>query len=50
MYADWYEACQAIKTIIKEAKPEFEGQPVLFAKMDMTNDFTTHQSKLLAAK
>ncbi|HBQ59180.1 MAG TPA: hypothetical protein DD671_06035 [Balneolaceae bacterium] len=50
MYADWCGACQAIKPIMEEAKPEFEGQPVLFVKMDMTNDFTAHQSKLMAAR
>lgn len=50
MYADWCGACQAIKPKMAEAKPEFEGQPVLFIKMDMTNDFTAHQSKLLAAR
>lgn len=50
MYADWCGACQAIKPKMEEAKPEFEGQPVLFVKMNMTNDFTAHQSKLLAAR
>lgn len=50
MYADWCGACQAIKPIMEEAKPQFEGQPVLFVKMDMTNDFTAHQSKLMAAR
>lgn len=50
MYADWCGACQAIKPKMEAAKQEFTGKPVLFAKMDMTNDFSAHQSKLLASR
>ncbi|MBD3616210.1 MAG: hypothetical protein HUJ22_06505 [Gracilimonas sp.] len=50
MYADWCGACQAIKPKMAEAVREFEGEPVLFTKMDMTDDFTAHQSKLLASR
>ncbi|MEP2447736.1 MAG: protein disulfide isomerase family protein [Balneola sp.] len=50
MYADWCSACQNIKPKIAKAKREFENQPILFTKMDMTDDFTTHQSKLLATR
>jgi thiol-disulfide isomerase/thioredoxin len=48
MYADWCGACQAIKPKMAEATRQFEGQPILFTRMDMTDDFTAHQSKLLA--
>lgn len=50
MYADWCGACQAIKPKMEKAKIEFEDQSVLFVKMDMTNDFSAHQSKLLASR
>ncbi|MEX0661207.1 MAG: thioredoxin domain-containing protein [Balneolaceae bacterium] len=49
MYADWCGACQAIKPKMAEAVREFEGESVLFTRMDMTDDFTAHQSKLLAS-
>lgn len=48
MYADWCGSCQAIKPKMEEATRAFEGEPVLFTKMDMTDDFTAHQSKLMA--
>ena len=35
---------------MEKAKLEFEEQPVLFVKMNMTNKFTAHQSKLLATQ
>ena len=50
MYADWCGACQAIKPKMEAAKQEFTDKPVLFVKMDMTNDFSAHQSKLLASR
>lgn len=49
MYADWCGACQAIKPKMAEATRQFEGESILFTRMDMTDDFTAHQSKLLAA-
>lgn len=50
MYADWCSACQNIKPKMEKAMREFEDDPILFTKMDMTDDFTSHQSKLLATR
>lgn len=50
MYADWCSACQNIKPKMALAMREFEKEPILFTKMDMTDDFTAHQSKLLASR
>jgi thiol-disulfide isomerase/thioredoxin len=50
MYADWCSACQNIKPKMAKAEREFENEPILFTKMDMTDDFTAHQSKLLASR
>lgn len=50
MYADWCSACQNIKPKMAKAMREFEDDPILFTKMDMTDEFTSHQSKLLATR
>lgn len=48
MYADWCGKCKQLDPKLSNVKPQFEGQPILFTQFDMTNDFTTNQSKKLA--
>ena len=49
MYADWCGKCKAMDPKLSEVRPRFEGQPVLFTRFDMTNDFTIGQSRKLAS-
>lgn len=48
-YADWCGSCKVLDPKIEAVKTEFAGQPVLFTRMDFTNDFSKEQSDLLAA-
>lgn len=50
MYADWCGTCQAMDDTLMEAVRAFDGEPFLFARIDLTDDFTTHQSRLLASQ
>lgn len=48
MYADWCGKCQKMAPNLEKAKPQFAGGDVLFVRFDMTDEFRTEQSKLLA--
>jgi thiol-disulfide isomerase/thioredoxin len=48
MYADWCGKCKELDPKLSEVQPQFQGQPILFTRFDMTNDFTTTQSEKLA--
>ena len=48
MDAVWCGRCQVMNPKLDNVRPTFAGQPVLFVKFDMTDDFTTYQSSLLA--
>lgn len=48
MYADWCSKCKQLDPKLSEVKPQFQGQPILFTKFVMTDDFTTSQSKKMA--
>ncbi len=49
-YADWCGSCKVLEPKLNEVKKEFSGQPILFTRVDLTNDFTKEQSALLASQ
>ena len=49
-YADWCGFCRQLDAMLDEVKREFEDQPVLFTHVDLTDEYTTEQSGLLAAQ
>lgn len=48
-YADWCASCEELEPKLNAIKRDFAGQPVLFTRVDFTDDFTKEQSDLLAA-
>ncbi len=48
-YADWCNSCKALEPKLNTVKKDFAGQPVLFTRVDFTDDFTKEQSDLLAS-
>lgn len=48
-YADWCGSCKVLEPKLNAIKPAFAGQPVLFTRVDFTDDFTKEQSDLFAA-
>jgi thiol-disulfide isomerase/thioredoxin len=48
MDAVWCGRCQVMNPKLDNVRPTFNSQPVLFVKFDMTDEFTTFQSGLLA--
>lgn len=48
MHADWCGKCKQLGPKYSQVMPQFEGQPILFTRFDMTNDFTISQSEKLA--
>jgi len=49
-YADWCGSCKVLEPKLTAIEPGFSGQPVLFTRVDLSNDFTKAQSALLAAQ
>ncbi len=48
-YADWCASCKKLDPKIDAVKADFASKPVLFTRVDFTNDYTKQQSDLLAA-
>jgi thiol-disulfide isomerase/thioredoxin len=48
-YADWCLACKALMPKVTEVKGRVAGKLVLFARFDMTNDFTKEQAAYMAS-
>lgn len=48
-YADWCGSCKALDPKLNQVKRDFQGQPVLFTRFDLTDDFTNDQSARYAA-
>ncbi len=48
-YADWCNSCKTLEPKLNAIKKDFAGQPVLFTRVDFTDDFTKEQSDLLAS-
>lgn len=47
-YADWCGSCKILEPKINALKKEFAGEPILFTRVDLSDDFTKEQSKLFA--
>jgi len=47
-YADWCGTCKQLDPGLNKVISKFEDKPVLFVTMDLTDDFRTNQSKMLA--
>jgi len=45
-YADWCGTCKVLDPRLTAVKQQFRGKPVLFTRVDETDDFTKHQSRL----
>ena len=48
-HADWCNSCKTLEPKLNAIKKDFAGQPVLFTRVDFTDDFTKEQSDLLAS-
>ncbi|MCI0387850.1 MAG: thioredoxin domain-containing protein [Acidobacteria bacterium] len=48
-YADWCGSCKALEPKLDQVKRGFQGQPILFTRFDLTDDFTNDQSARYAA-
>ena len=48
-HADWCPTCKIIEPRLHKIEREFAGQPILFTRFDLTDDFTIEQSARLAA-
>ena len=49
-YADWCGSCKVLEPKLDAIKKDFANQPILFTRVDMTDDFTKSQSALFAAQ
>lgn len=50
MDAVWCGKCREMNPKLDEVRPQFAGEPVLFVKFDMTDEFAVEQSKMLAQR
>jgi thiol-disulfide isomerase/thioredoxin len=48
-YADWCGSCKVLEPKPDAVKKDFTGQPILFTRVDLTDDFTREQSALYAS-
>lgn len=48
MYADWCGKCKTLDPKLESVMPEFKDEEILFTQFDMTDEFTTEQSSMLA--
>lgn len=49
MYADWCQSCKVLEPNLNEVKREFQDKGVLFTRFDLTDEFTTEQSRIFAS-
>ena len=48
-HADWCGFCKAMGPVFTDLENKFDGKPVLFVTLDLTNVTTLNRSKLLAS-
>ena len=49
-HADWCASCKVIAPHLESARKDFAARPVLFTRVDQTDDYTKRQSAFLAAQ
>lgn len=49
-HADWCGSCKVIEPNFVDLQNKFDGKPLLFLKLDFTNQTTTNQTALLAGQ
>ena len=49
MYADWCGLCKVLEPKLEAVKQEFQDQPILFTRFDLTDEYTISQSARYAA-
>jgi len=49
-YADWCGFCRTLDANLDEVKKEFKDEPIWFTHVDITDEYTTQQSGLMAAQ
>lgn len=47
-YADWCASCKVLEPKLNAVKKSFADKPILFTRVDLTDDYSKSQSKLLA--
>ena len=48
-HADWCGSCKAMGPVFEDLTNKFDGKPILFITLNMTNTTTRHQAEYLAA-
>lgn len=48
-HGDWCGSCKKMGTTFTDLRNKFDGQPILFVTLDLTNVSTRNQSELLAS-
>lgn len=48
-HADWCGTCKAMGPIFEDLSNKLDGKPIVFYKLDFTNNTTKHQSVMMAS-
>lgn len=48
-HADWCGSCKAMGPVFEDLTNKFDGKPILFVTLNLTNDTTRRQAQYLAA-
>ena len=48
-HADWCGSCKRMGTVFEDLRNKYDGKPVLFVELDLTNGTTRTQAEYLAA-
>ena len=48
-HADWCGSCKRMGPVFDDLRNKYDGQPVLFVELDLTNGTTRSQAELLAS-
>lgn len=48
-HADWCSSCRALGPVLPDLTNKLDGEPILFTRLDFTNNSTEHQAKLLGS-
>lgn len=48
-HGDWCGSCKKMGSVFTDLRNKFDGQPILFVELDLTNVSTRNQAELLAS-